>query len=272
MEKFVGKRTSGILVSLLSLALILFVPGRAHAEFDFASLEPLAPGEQYRQLSLLSLVAGGIDPALIELLQPLVEEQAARRAAGEPVMELALDDYVKPLARIVDQEMLLASAAQLFRFARANGPEIQARMTQIARDNPILISMVDVNEIAADAIIIRNAIADGVEYSRLIDDPAAPQQVRALREQTVYLRNMMEFNEFQQELAALTEEAIVDLGGRLDAYQRMFNDEVDPELIQRRVESARIMNQQTESRFEEQAMQRNAELLMMLILLESQVY
>jgi hypothetical protein len=32
------------------------------------------------------------------------------------------------------------------------------------------------------------------------------------------------------------------------------------------------MNQQTEDRFQEQAMQNNAELLMMLILLESQVY
>ena len=164
-------------------------------------------------------------------------------------MELGLDDYVKPLARIVDQDILLAGAAQLFQFARENGPEIQARMTQIARDNPILISMVDVNEIAADAIIIRNAIADGIEYSAVIADPAAPAQVRALREQTVYLRNMMEFNEFQQELAIITEEAIIDLGGRLDAYQRMFDDEVDPELIKRRVESAQIMNQQTENRF-----------------------
>jgi len=139
---------------------------RGLAAFDFATLEPLTPGEQYRQLSLLSLVAGGVDPALLELLEPLLQVEAARRAAGEPVMELGLDDYVKPLARIVDQDILLAGAARLFQFARANGPEIQARMTQIARDNPILISMVDVNEIAADAIIIRNAIADGIEYVR----------------------------------------------------------------------------------------------------------
>lgn len=32
------------------------------------------------------------------------------------------------------------------------------------------------------------------------------------------------------------------------------------------------MNQQTESRFEEQAMQNNSELLMMLILMESQIH
>ncbi|MCW8871676.1 MAG: hypothetical protein OQK01_03550 [Xanthomonadales bacterium] len=257
---------------VLTLAWMLLMPIRGLAAFDFSSLEPLTPGEQYRQLSLLSLMAGGVDPALLELLQPVVQARTERRAAGDPGMELALDDYVKPLARIIDQDILLAGAAQLFQFARENGPEIQARMTRIARANPILISMVDVNEIAADAIIIRNAIADGIEYSAVIDDPSAPAQVRALREQTVYLRNMMEFNQFQQELALLTEEAIIDLGGRLDAYQRMFNDEVDPELIKRRVESSQIMNQQTESRFEEQAMQNNSELLMMLILMESQIH
>jgi hypothetical protein len=52
----------------------------------------------------------------------------------------------------------------------------------------------------------------------------------------------------------------------------MFEDDVDPDLIKRRVESARIMNQQTGDRFEDQAMMRNSELLMMLILMESQVH
>jgi UDP-galactopyranose mutase len=91
------------------------------------------------------------------------------------------------------------------------------------------------------------------------------------RGQTVYLRNMMEYNIFQEELAELTNQAILDLGGRLDAYQRMFNEDVDPDLIKRRVESAAIMNEQTGSRYEDQAMARNTELLMMLILMESQV-
>jgi hypothetical protein len=273
MSKALGKQWFVVArVAALSLLLVLLSPSRALATFDFAMLEPLTPGEQYRQLSLLSLVAGGVDPALLALLQPVARAQEQRRAAGEASPDLALDDYVKPLARIIDPDILLASAAQMLQFARDNGPEIQARMTRIARDNPILISMVDVNEIAADAIIIRNAIADGIEYSDTIEDPAAPEQGQAFRDQTVYLRNMMEFNEFQQELAQLTEEAIIDLGGRLDAYQRMFDDDVDPELIKRRVESAQIMNQQAENRFEEQAMQRNAELLMMLILLESQVH
>jgi hypothetical protein len=162
----------------------------------------------------------------------------------------------------------------MFAFARANSAEIQARMTRIAREHPILISMVDVNEIAADAIIIRTSIADSLEYA--LQDGAEPAQdiahVQDFREQTVHLRNMMEYNQFEAELAQITEEAIVDLGGRLDAYQRMFDDEVDPELISRRVESAEIMNRQTGDRFQEQALQHNAELLMMLILMESQAY
>ena len=105
-----------------------------------------------------------------------------------------------------------------------------------------------------------------------MQDPAAASRVEAFRGQTIYLRNMMEYNQFQEELAVITEEAIIDLGGRLDAYQRMFTDDVDSELIQRRVESAEIMNRQTGDRFEDQALSRNSELLMMLILLESQVY
>lgn len=258
-------------IALLLASLLLAFAGLARAEVNFESLAQLPPGEQYRQLSLLSLVASGAEPALLALLAPY--ERQPGESGG---MELGLDDYVQPLARIVDQEILLAGAAQMFRFARANGPEIQARMTGIARAHPILISMVDVNGIAADAIIIRNAVADSLEYALKGREPAAPAadlgRVQAFREQTVHLRNMMEYNEFEEELAQLTEEAIIDLGGRLDAYQRMFDDEVDPELISRRVESAEIMNRQVGDRFSEQAMQHNAELLMMLILMESQVY
>ena len=82
---------------------------------------------------------------------------------------------------------------------------------------------------------------------------------------------MMEFNQFQNELSEITDQAIVDLGGRLDAYQRMFDDEVDEDLIRRRIESAQIMNNQAEERFKGEAMLRNAELMMMLILMESQI-
>ena len=251
------------------LVLMLAGPAAATASFQLEDIEKLAPGEQYRQLSLLMLVSGGVDPALVDMLQPMVDGHPEIREAGRSNM--ALEDFSTPLARIVDQDVLLANAAQMFRYARNHSQEIQARMTQITRSNPILISMVDVNQIAADAIIIRTAIADSIEYSKSIDAPDSAERLQAFRDQTVYLRNMMEYNEFQEELAEITNQAIIDLGGRLDAYQRMFEDDVDPDLIRRRVESAEIMNRQTGDRYEEQANMRNTELLMMLILMESQV-
>lgn len=255
-------------VCLAALWCPLALPAAAHAAIDFESIAEKPAGEQYRQLSLLMLITGGTDPALLEMLQPVI---SGRQASGGSVPDLQLDDYVTPLIRIVDPETMLAGAAEMFRFANENSQQIQQRMTGLARENPLLISMVDVNELAADAIIIRTSIADTIEYSEAIDDAAAEERLQAFRAQTMYLRNMLEYNQFEAELAEITNQAIVDLGGRLDAYQRMFNDDVDADMIRRRVESAEIMNAQTGDRFDEQAMMRNSELLMMLILMESQV-
>ena len=47
------------------------------------------------------------------------------------------------------------------------------------------------------------------------------------RIQTIRIRNVMEYELFNEELARLTEEAIDSVGGKLDAYQRMFDEEVD---------------------------------------------
>jgi len=263
MKKWIG-------LLLVCVVLSLAAPTTVFAAFDFDAIDDLAPGEQYRQLSLLMLVSGGVDPALTDLLQPILDNNPGVLQAGRS--NLALDDFVTPLARIVDQDVLLANAAQMFRFARDNSVEIQQRMTDIAQSNPILISMVDINTIAADAIIIRNSIADSIEYSNSIDNPGVAELLGDFRGQTIYLRNMMEYNMFQQELAEITNQAILDLGGRLDAYQRMFNEDIDPDLVKRRVESAEIMNQQAGRRYEDQAMMRNSELLMMLILMESQIH
>ena len=256
-------------IRCLTIFLVLCVACSAVASFDYESINELPPGERYRQLSLLLLISGGADADLLNMLQPRDGNGAELEARGE--FTLKFEDYSTPLARIVDQETMLAGAARMIRFAQEHSPEIQARLTTIASENPILISMVDINEIAGDAIIIRNAIADSIEYSDQIDDPASGVRLAAFREQTIYLRNMMEYNIFQEELAELTDQAIMDMGGRLDAYQRMFDDEIDQELIQRRIESAEIMNAQTGTQFDEQAAMRTNELLMMLILMESQV-
>ena len=257
------------LLRKILITLLLILPALVQAAISFEALEELTPGEQYRRLSLLMLITGGTDPAMLEMLQPVIDMQEAGAA---PAMDLELDDYVTPLIRIVDQEILLGGAAQMFRFARENGAEVQERLTRIATANPILISMVDVNELAADAIIIRNSIADTIEYTDSINAEEAAARLAAFRGQTVYLRNMMEYNQFQEQLSAITNQAIIDLGGRLDAYQRMFDEDVDEDLIRRRIESAQAMNNQAEERFKGEAMMRNAELMMMLILMESQVY
>ena len=167
---------------------------------------------------------------------------------------------------------MLASAAQIFIYSRDSSQEIQFELTAISQTNPILISMVDVNEIAEDAIIIRNAIADAIEYSEVSDHSQTVEEVQAFRNQTVHLRNMMEFNIFQEKLAGITDRAIIDLGGRLDAYRRMFDDEIDAEMVQRRVDSAEIMSAVSSTNFDDQARMRTNEILMMLILMESQVH
>lgn len=255
---------------LLAIFILSCVASTTQAKFDYEAINQLPPGERYRQLSLLLLIAGGTNADLIEVLKPLSESGGENSGAGD--VTLRLEDYGTPLARIVDQETMLASATELFRFAQDNGSEVQAQLTALASANPILISMIDVNEIAGDAIIIRNAIADSIEYSVVKGDSEANAHLQAFRAQTVYLRNMMEYNIFQEELAELTDEAIIDMGGRLDAYQRMFDDEIDSESIRRRIESAEMMNSQTGTRFDEQAAMRTNELLMMLILMESQVH
>ncbi len=233
------------------------------AKVDLDAIKELPAGEKYRQLSLLMLVAGGTQPDLTAFVE----------AAGQntELPNLELDDYQKPLARIVDQDSMLLGAAQMFRFARQHEQEIKLMLADLAEANPILISMVDVNALAEEAIIIRNAIGDSIEYSDLEKSDDTLAELRAFRIQTIRLRNMMEYNIFRRDLAAITDEAIVDLGGRLDAYQRMFDESIDDELLKSRIAAAERMNAQTDERYEERARARTNELLMMLILMESQV-
>ncbi len=257
---------------LVVIGLVSAWPSMAMTSDDPESNTELPPGEKYRQLSLLLLVSGGVEPGLLELIQAEDDSGNREASSGSAGFTLQLDDFQTPLARIVDQETMLVSAAQMFVYTRDHSQEIQLELAEISRINPILISIVDVNEIAEDAIIIRNAIADAIEYSEAGEQSRAEEQLQAFRNQTVHLRNMMEYNIFQEELARITDQAIVDLGGRLDAYQRMFDDEIDSELVQRRVDSAEIMNALTGTNFDEQARMRTNEILMMLILMESQVH
>jgi len=261
-----------IKTGLIVVGLLAAWPSAAMASVDPESIAELPPGEKFRQLSLLLLVSGGVEPGFLELIHVADKDDNDEADSGSAGFTLQLDDFQTPLARIVDQQTMLASAAQMFVYSRDNSQEIQLELAEITRINPILISMVDVNEIAEDAIIIRNAIADAIEYLQAAEQSQAAVQLQIFRNQTVHLRNMMEFNIFQEELARITDRAIIDLGGRLDAYQRMFDDEIDSELVQRRVDSAEIMNALTGTDFDDQARMRKNEIMMMLILMESQVH
>lgn len=259
-------------MGLMTMCLLAAGPSLATANAGAESIAELPPGEKFRQLSLLLLVSGGVKPGLLELIHVPDENSQDEADSGPAGFIVQLDAFQTPLARIVDQQAMLASAAQIFIYGRDHSQQIQLELAAITRTNPILISMVDVNQIAEDAIIIRNAIADAIEYSEVAVQSGALDQLHAFQHQTVHLRNMMEFNIFQEELARITEQAIIDLGGRLDAYQRMFDDDIDPALVQRRVDSAEIMNALTGADFDDQALMRNKEILMMLILMESQVH
>ena len=87
-------------MSLLLSATV--APAIGLAAFDFDDIEDLTPGEQYRQLSLLMLVSGGIDPALLRVLQPIVDSNPGVMKPGRSNLEL--DDFVTPLVLVAAKQ------------------------------------------------------------------------------------------------------------------------------------------------------------------------
>ncbi len=205
----------------------------ASANIHLEAIDELPVAEQYRQLSLMLLVTAGAGQGFAAAVESRLP---ASTEAGEPGFDPT--DYTTPMVRIVDQETLLAGAAQLFRFARGNSGEVRTRLNRLETDYPFLISQLPTDAITADAIIVRNAIADAAEYSGLLAGTGLAGGIRSYREQTLYLRNVMEYEDFRAELARLTEQAIESVGGKLDAYQRMFDDETGSDTFDRHIEAA----------------------------------
>lgn len=252
---------AGFLSAFLSLA------GLANAAntINFDAIDGLPPGEQYRQLSLVLMIFGGADPALVESML-----SSSRAGSDNRDVTFDPDAYKTPLTRIVDQESMLTGAAVLLQFAQDSQEDIQARLDQINADNPVLISMADLNAITEDAIIIRNAIADSVSFSGLATTPELEKHLQDYRTRTIRLRNIMEFEAFSVELDRLTEEAKLSVGGKLDAYQRMFDEEVNSTGFSKQIESAEfIYNRDAE--FDEKAGKMTEEIMRNMILSESQV-
>ena len=235
----------------------------ADASSSLDDISNLPPAEQYRQLSLIVLISGGADPALMEAIAPRDAVDQGRAGTN-----LSPDDYKTPLIRIVDQESMLSGAAFLLRFAQESKDGIQASLADINAKNPVLISMVDMNAISEDAIIIRNAIADAISYSSLADDEQIALHLEDYRTQTIRLRNIMEFELFDEELERLTDEAILSVGGKLDAYQRMFDEEVDSKSLDRQFDAAKYIFNRTE-KFDEKAGLLTEEIMKNVILSQS---
>lgn len=247
---------------LLTLGLCLMISDSLQAAINFDAIDTLPPGEQYRQMSLVLMIYGGAE-------QQLIDAMASPSADGSDNATFDPDAYKTPLTRIVDQESMLNGAAVLLRFARDSKQQIQQKLAQINAENPVLISMVDLNTITEDAIIIRNAIADSISYSGLADTALLAQQLENYRIRTIKLRNMMEFEDYNKELTYLTSEAILSVGGKLDAYQRMFDEEVTTTGFDRQIESAEFIYNRDKD-FDKKAAKKTQEIMDFMILSKSQ--
>lgn len=202
-------------------------------------LDELAPGARYRQLSLMLLVSDGAGENLIGTLQE--RPGGSDHAPGEHP-DFDFDDYTTPLIRIVDQETMLAGAVHLFRFTREHAAAIARRLERLREDFPAVTEAVPASAITEDAIIIRNAIADSIDYAEFSDRepgdaPTGPLS-RNYRERTIYLRNNLEYALFSAELDRITREAVASVGGQTDAYERMFDDEVDAVGLDKKIGAA----------------------------------
>ena len=118
-------------------------------------------------------------------------------------------------------------------------------------------------------LLIRNAIADAIGFSTLAEDAELAAHLQAYRTRTIRIRNVMEYELFDKELARLTEEAIVSVGGKLDAYQRMFDEEVDSKEFDRQFDAADYIYNRTE-KFDIKAGKLTEEIMKNVILSQSQ--
>lgn len=199
----------------------------------FDNLDQLEPQEQYRQLSLMLLVSDGVDDTLLEGMA-----RHAGKTETDGGLALNLDDYTTPLIRIVDQQTMLAGSTQLFRFTRENAARIASRLRDLPAENPDTAFEAHRPGISEDAIIIRNAIADSIDFSELSQDGQPGQLSQEYRAHTIYLRNNLEYDLFAAELDRLTQQAIASVGGTTEAYERMFDDEVDSAGLNKKIEAA----------------------------------
>jgi hypothetical protein len=129
--------------------------------------------------------------------------------------------------------------------------------------------MLDFNALKEDAIVIRNAIADSIDFSGLAGEAPEQQQLYDYRARTLRIRNVMEYEAFEAELDRLTADAIASVSGKQDAYQRMFDEEVDTKAFERHFDAANYIFNRSE-KFNERAGKLTEEIMQSVILAEGQ--
>lgn len=208
---------------MMATVLLQLVAFNAWSEMSSGGLAELTAAEQYRQYNLVLMVAEGMDPAFLQELQSSGQPQAEAEANRFP--QINVDDFQTPLNRIVDQDALVTNALTVIRFVQDNRKSILAAVDEIAKTQPDAVAGVNLVELAEDAIIVRTAISGALEYQGSGKDSTGAAYLRAYQGKTIYLRNVMEYWAFSEELDAITDDALDATGGRMEAYQRLVEDE-----------------------------------------------
>jgi len=225
--RLVGARVNGgrmqsfrLMVVMIGLQLLA---GSAWGEMSSGGLSELTAAEQYRQYNLVLMVAEGMDPAFLRELQSPGQKQAETEANRFP--QIHVDDFQTPLNRIVDQHSLIASAITVIAFVQDNRRSILDAVDKITKTQPEVAAGVNLVELAEDAIIVRTALSSALEYQGGTNGATNTAYLQAYEAKTIYLRNVMEYWAFSEELDAITEDAMDATGGRMEAYQRLLEDE-----------------------------------------------
>jgi hypothetical protein len=259
-------------LGVLALLVLQAAPVSA-VELDLQAVDGLPPAEQHRQLSLMLLVSAGVDETFMAVIDQRLGQASGPSTDGEGSQASGTsatfdtERYTSPLARIVDQASLLAGAGQLFRFTLGHQEEIRTRLDRLEDRETGLVSPEVLADLTEDTILIRQAIADSLRA--LASEEAVSDPEQRYRAQTVVLRNTLEYTQFKAELDVLTGQAIASVGGRLDAYQRMFDVETNTGVLDRRIRSAELIYL-PEGQFDPRAGELTEEMLRNMVLSESQ--
>ena len=241
----------GVLISQVfrTCMIGLMIAGQANlfaAEDEWTAAE-LSAEEQYRQLNLIVMISEGVEAPFLQQLQTASGQDESMAKRGQQP-QINLDDFQSPLNRIVDQRELIGEASWIFQYALDNSEAISRELESLAENNPNATASVDLVPLAEDAILIRTALSGSIETLSQQGNPAMQPDLEAYQNRTVYLRNVMEYWKFDAELTAITNEAMDQTGGRMDAYQRLLEDQPHLRSFRRHLQSVENIYRKSKDR------------------------